>query len=184
MYHFSTRRIGRFLSLPIIAVGVLAGTAPGHAQQIVYEPINPSFGGDSFNSAHLLGIANAQNDYSDPNRPSTQNSQTDLFLRQLQSRLLSSLANQVSEAIFGENPQDSGTITFGDQVIEFNRGLESVQLVITDNLTGSRTEIEIPILLTTQGTTATTSGGASLAELLGAQSSLAGTPLADVGGSQ
>lgn len=129
----------------LVAVGAMVLTPlTASAQEMVYKPINPSFGGDPFNSSHLLSIANAQNDYKAPAASSS--SATDLFIRQLQSRLLSSLASQVSDAIFGENPQDSGTVVFGDQVISFERGLESVQLVIVDNATGSRTEIEIPLL--------------------------------------
>lgn len=116
------------------------------AQELVYTPVNPSFGGDSFNSAHLIGIANAQNDYKDPESKTGGNTQVDQFLRQLQSRLLSSLAAQVNDAIFGENPQDSGTITFGDQTITFVRLLESVALTITDSTTGAVTEISIPLL--------------------------------------
>lgn len=139
------------------AVAILAATGlAAAAQELVYKPVNPSFGGDSFNSAHLLGIANAQNDYKDPNAPTTGNSQVDQFLRQLQSRLLSSLAGQVNDAIFGDNPQQSGTITFGDQVITFVRLLDSVSLTITDNTTGAVTEISIPLL--GQTTTAGTSG--------------------------
>lgn len=122
------------------------------AQELVYTPVNPSFGGDSFNSAHLLGIANAQNDYKDPESTTGGNTQADQFLRQLQSRLLSSLAAQVNDAIFGENPQDSGTITFGDQTITFVRLLDSVALTITDSTTGAVTEISIPLLdQTSQG---------------------------------
>ena len=122
------------------------------AQELVYTPVNPSFGGDSFNSAHLLGIANAQNDYKDPESKTGGNTQVDQFLRQLQSRLLSSLAAQVNDAIFGENPQDSGTITFGDQTITFVRLIDSVSLTITDSTTGAVTEISIPLLgQTSQG---------------------------------
>lgn len=122
-----------------------------NTQELVYEPVNPSFGGDSFNSSHLLAIANSQNDYDDPDRANAGSTQSEQFLRQLQSRLLSSLAGQVNEAIFGENPQDQGTVVFGDQVIEFYRGLDSVVLTITDNATGSVTEIEIPLMLSGGG---------------------------------
>ena len=116
------------------------------AQDIVYEPINPSFGGNPFNSAHLLGIANAQNDFRDP-RSQTTNSQADIFARQLQSRLLSALSSQIVSAIFGENPQERGTIRFGGQTIEFVRGLESVTLTITNDDTGEVTVIEIPTFI-------------------------------------
>jgi curli production assembly/transport component CsgF len=146
------------------AVAILAATGlAAAAQELVYKPVNPSFGGDSFNSAHLLGIANAQNDYKDPNAPTTGNSQVDQFLRQLQSRLLSSLAGQVNDAIFGDNPQQSGTITFGDQVITFVRLLDSVSLTITDNTTGAVTEISIPLL----GQTTTTGTSGQILGLLG-----------------
>jgi len=120
-----------------------------NAQGFVYTPNNPSFGGSAFNSSHLIGVANAQNKYKDPAIVDRQNaSATDLFVSQLQSRLLSGLAAQVSEAIFGENPQESGKIVFGDQTITYNRGVENVFLVIEDNVQGTRTEIEIPVLTT------------------------------------
>lgn len=135
-----------FAAVALSATGLTAS-----AQELVYTPVNPSFGGDSFNSAHLLGIANAQNDYKDPDSTTTGNSQVDQFLRQLQSRLLSSLAAQVNDAIFGENPQESGTITFGDQTITFVRLVDSVSLTIIDNTTGSITEISIPLLAGTAG---------------------------------
>ncbi|MFN3912315.1 curli assembly protein CsgF [Hyphomonas sp.] len=130
----------------LVAAALGLAGFPASAQELVYTPVNPSFGGDSFNSSHLLGIANAQNDYKDPDAQTTGNSQIDQFLRQLQSRLLSSLAAQVNDAIFGENPQESGTITFGDQTITFVRLLDSVSLTITDTATGAVTEISIPLL--------------------------------------
>lgn len=139
-----------------LAAAALSATGlTASAQELVYTPVNPSFGGDSFNSAHLLGIANAQNDYKDPDSKTDGNSQVDQFLRQLQSRLLSSLAAQVNDAIFGENPQESGTITFGDQTITFVRLVDSVSLTIIDNTTGAVTEISIPLL---EGTTGDPSG--------------------------
>lgn len=128
----------------LAACAVLMPTA-GHAQDIVYTPANPSFGGNPFNSAHLLGIASAQNKYKDPNAV-TSTDPAQQFLRTLQSRLLSSLATQITDIIFGENAQDSGLIQFGDQEISFVRGLDSVTLTITNNADGSVTEIVIPLL--------------------------------------
>ncbi len=122
--------------------GLLAGAPGAAAQDLVHTPINPSFGGNPFNSAHLLGLANAQNTYEDPNRVNTQ-SQANQFSRQLQSRLLSALASQVTDAIFGDNPQERGRFVFGGQTIEFVRGLDSVVLTITD-ADGTITVIEIP----------------------------------------
>src|SRR5690554_2424582 len=127
---------------------VLAATlaTPAAAQDIVYRPIDPSFGGNPFNSAHLLGIANAQNDYRDPTTRQS-NSQADIFARQLQSRLLSALSSQIVNAIFGENPQESGTISFGGQTINFVRSLTEVTLNISDDQTGEVKTIVIPTFI-------------------------------------
>jgi curli production assembly/transport component CsgF len=124
--------------------------SPAMAQDITYQPIDPSFGGNPFNSAHLLGIANAQNDYKDP-KATTSNSQADIFARQLQSRLLSALSSQIVDAIFGDNPQQSGTITFGGQTIRFDRGLTEVTLTITDDTTGEVTTIVVPTFVDVGG---------------------------------
>jgi curli production assembly/transport component CsgF len=39
---------------------VLAIATSANAQDLTYTPINPSFGGNAFNSSHLLGVAGAQ----------------------------------------------------------------------------------------------------------------------------
>lgn len=127
-------------------VSALALTGAAHAQELVYTPVNPSFGGNPFNSAHLLGIANAQNDTDAPaTGSSSRDAQADLFVRQLQSRLLSGLAGEVTNAIFGDDPQESGRIVFGSQTIEFFRGLDSITLNIFDADLGTTTEIVIPL---------------------------------------
>jgi curli production assembly/transport component CsgF len=120
--------------------------APVLAQDIVHEPISPTFGGNPFNSNHILGIANAQNKTTDPNSRTT-STEADIFARQLQSRLLSALSSQVVDAIFGENPQDQGTITFGGQTIEFFRSLDSVTLIIRNDETGEETRIVVPLFV-------------------------------------
>ena len=65
----------------------------------------------------------------------------------MQSRLLSALSSQVVDAIFGDNPQESGTISFGGQTIEFFRSLDSVTLVITNDDTGEETRIVVPLFV-------------------------------------
>ena len=120
--------------------------SPLAAQDVVYTPISPTFGGNPFNSGHVLGVANANNDTRDP-RAASNNSQADIFARQLQSRLLSALPSQIVDAIFGENPQESGTISFGGQTIEFFRSLENVTLIIRDDTTGEETRIVVPLFI-------------------------------------
>jgi curli production assembly/transport component CsgF len=131
--------------LTTAAITALCGAPRALAQELTFEFNNPSFGGNPFNSAHLLGIASAQNKYKDPDAidrddPAAQ------FVRTLQSRLLSAVASQITDLIFGENAQDSGLIRFGDQEISFVRGVDGVTLTITNLLDGSVTEIVVPLL--------------------------------------
>jgi curli production assembly/transport component CsgF len=57
-------RVSHYIVAGTILLVSLNGAAA--AGQLTYRPINPSFGGDPFNSAHLLGIANANDRYKDP----------------------------------------------------------------------------------------------------------------------
>lgn len=120
--------------------------SPLAAQDVVYRPISPTFGGNPFNSNHVLGVANANNNTRDPRATNT-NSQADIFARQLQSRLLSALSSQIVDAIFGDNPQESGTISFGGQTIEFFRSLDEVTLTIRNDETGEETRIVVPLFI-------------------------------------
>ena len=126
-------------------VGLSVTPIPAASSELVYTPINPSFGGNPFNSAHLLGVATAQSKYKDPTALNSSDPASQ-FLRTLQSRLLSSLATQITDVIFGDNAQQSGLIRFGDQEISFVRGIDSVTLTITNNADGSVTDIVVPLL--------------------------------------
>lgn len=112
---------------------------------MIYKPINPSFGGDSYNSNHLQGLAASQNQHKEKTASSSQ-STSERFLSMLQSRLYSALASQVADAIFGPDAQQSGTLVFDNQQISFlNTGTE-IHLTVTDANTGEITTIVIPTL--------------------------------------
>jgi curli production assembly/transport component CsgF len=114
---------------------------------MIYTPVNPSFGGSSFNSTHLQSLATTQKQF-EKSSASSSRSGSDRFISMLQSRLYSSLASQVANAIFGEDAQPNGTIIFDDQQISFvNTGTE-IQLSVTDFGNGQVTNIVIPTLVT------------------------------------
>ena len=142
----------------VLIIGCAASSA--YAADLVYTPVNPSFGGNPLNSSHLLSIASAQKTATAYDAPkptdttgsggsggSTSQSYADLFVQQLQGRLLSALASQVTDAIFGENPQDHGTVTFGDTTVVFDNSGTEITLTITDATTGTVTVITVPQLV-------------------------------------
>lgn len=145
----------------ISVLALLSGAAS--AQDLTFQFINPSFGGSPGNSAHLLGLANAQRTATardaDDGRGGAlgggtgaddgRDTRADLFVRQLEGRLLSALSAEVTQAIFGENQQDSGTVEFGDTTITFDRTPEAITLNIIDALDGTSTTITVPQLVTT-----------------------------------
>lgn len=125
------------------AVAACAASAPAGAQQYVYTPVNPSFGGNPFNSSHLLALANSQNQFLAKQQTYQAPTQAEQFASQLQSTILAGVAQQVSNAIFGNNPQQSGTISFGGTTVNFTRGLGTITIVITDPK-GVSTQIVVP----------------------------------------
>ncbi len=125
---------------------LMAGAAS--AQQLTYTPINPTFGGNPFNSSHLLALANAQNQFLPKATTATGETQAQQFASQLQSTILAGVSQQISNAIFGNNPQQSGTISFGGTTVSFARGLSNVTINITDPQ-GVTTQIVVPTFVTT-----------------------------------
>src|SRR5262249_18283340 len=130
-------RIKAALACAGLVLGLASST---QAQQLVYTPINPMFGGNPANASQLETDANTQN----PFKATASNAnltQSQLFAQQLQSQLLADLANQVSQAIFGPNAQQSGTFSFGGESVTFTRSLGEISVTITDP-TGSQTTIQ------------------------------------------
>ena len=128
---------------------------PANGQDLIYAPLNPRFGGSPLNSQHLLATANAQRSATASDAPSRDamsslervgRTDAELFLSQLQGRLLSQLAAQVTNAIFGgDDPNREGEVIFGDTTVRFERTLTAINLTIFDGVT--TTEISVPQLV-------------------------------------
>lgn len=123
-------------------LGVLAGalllSAGASATELVYTPINPSFGGSPLNGSWLLGSAQAQNDYKDPDAPdrsASRLSALDRFTSQLESRLLSDLLVNVGNG-------ETGSLTTEDFIVDVTENdLGDLVIVITDRATGETSEV-------------------------------------------
>ena len=63
----------------IIALMIICNVTTFQAQQFVYKPTNPAFGGDTFNYNWLLSSAAAQNQFKDTGATSSSTSTLDSF---------------------------------------------------------------------------------------------------------
>lgn len=110
------------------------------ATELVYTPVNPSFGGSPLNGAWLLGNAQAQNDTKDPDaidRSSlTGTSTLDRFTSQLESRLLSNLLNKMDDP-------NGGSLVTDDFIVNVVNLDGNLTVEITDRLTGEVSEIVV-----------------------------------------
>ncbi|ART83123.1 curli production assembly protein CsgF [Oceanisphaera profunda] len=113
-------------------------TSAIQASELVYTPINPTFGGSPLNGSFLLGNAQAQNKYKDPDLEDRVRNNTptalERFTSQLESRLLSQLLTNIQTGQTGSLTTDAFTINLQD-----NDGV--LTIVITDRLTGEVSEI-------------------------------------------
>lgn len=115
----------------------------GFSQQLTYQPINPAFGGDTFNYQWLLSSANAQNSFKDPSADRDDRSTLGQFADNLNRQLL----NQLSRGLFDDQlgtGLEEGTFTFGSLALEIFETLEGLVINILDTNTGEQTQIVIP----------------------------------------
>lgn len=131
----------------IFAFIVLLGSATVQAQDFVYKPKNPAFGGDTFNYQWLLNSAESQNLLDNPDTGiSSFNSNTSLedFTENLNRQLLSQISRQIATNQFGENGLEEGSYTVGAFQIDVNNTTDGLSVTILDTSLGEQTQIIIP----------------------------------------
>lgn len=126
-----------------ILLFTLVGWTLASAQDFVYQPINPAFGGNVLNYGWLLNSANAQNPFSDDQE---EENTLDQFTESLNQQLLNQLSRDLISDQFGEEGLTVGTYQFGDFQIDIAPGLNGLVINITDFATGGQTSITIPYL--------------------------------------
>jgi len=118
------------------------------AEQIVYTPVNPNFGGNPNNASGLLAGANAQNNYKDPAAVNALAKLTPLqqFNQNLQQFVLNRIAASVTGTIIGANGAlVPGTITTTDFTIVVAQPVANGPLTVTttDRNTGQTTFFQV-----------------------------------------
>ncbi|MDD3319956.1 MAG: curli assembly protein CsgF [Paludibacter sp.] len=120
-----------------------------YAQDFVYQPKNPAFGGSPYNYSWLLSSAQAQNDTEDVSTTSDTYSNyysdpLESFSESLNQQILSQLSKQIVSEQFGEDALNAGTYVLGDYQIVIGNLSSGMNITITDSGTGSTTTVSIP----------------------------------------
>jgi curli production assembly/transport component CsgF len=114
------------------------------AQNFVYQPINPAFGGNYLNYSWLLSSAQLQNKYEE--KSSQERTTRDPLLDfedNLNRQILSQLSRSLMLNYFGEGFKQ-GQYNVGNYEIEIAPALGGVAIEILDTNTGDKTTVSVP----------------------------------------
>ncbi|SHK46424.1 curli production assembly/transport component CsgF [Chryseobacterium polytrichastri] len=130
----------------ILILTFIAGIFLGKSQQLVYKPINPAFGGDTFNYQWLLSSANAQNQFDDKSNNSLLKNvnSVDSFGQSLNRQVLSELSRKLFQDQFGEGSVKPGNYLFGSLYLQVTTTAQGLLINILDTSNGDQSEIVIP----------------------------------------
>ncbi|MCA0948903.1 curli assembly protein CsgF [Shewanella chilikensis] len=123
------------LRMLIVAGALLAFS--GQATELVYTPINPSFGGNPLNGSFLLSKAQAQNDNQ---AAGNEKDFVTRFKESLERNIINSITRGVADGEITDGVYDTG-----DYRVEVASTGNGVMLTITNLLSGEVTVIEMPI---------------------------------------
>lgn len=115
------------------------------ATQLIWGPINPSFGGSPFNGAWLMASAQAQNRITEPYDYSRwYKDPLETFEQDLQRQVLSRLARKLVDGAFGEESLEAGHYDLMGYIIDVVPGPDCIAVVIIDSTTGEEIRVEVP----------------------------------------
>lgn len=133
----------------VFATGLIAAlflnVSAATAQEMVYRPLNPAFGGNPGNYGWMLNSANTQNLHEETRESGFQRDPLADFQNSLQRQVLSQLTRDIVRREFGEGEDiEEQRFEFGEFNIEVNPATDGVQIRIFNILTGDETSVTIP----------------------------------------
>lgn len=115
-----------------------------NAQDFVYKPINPAFGGDTFNYNWLLSSAQEQNQYDEASSNNPFGSGIDNFEENLNRQVLSLLSRQLVSDAFGDGTLQDGVYSIGSYEIEVSSNTSGINIYLFNTDDGSETTVSVP----------------------------------------
>lgn len=117
------------------------------ASELVYTPINPSFGGSPLNGSMLLNKAQSQNKHKAPLNEKTY---AEKFQESLERAYINRMVREITDLAFGETTDNSifeqdSIFMSGDYEIQvLTSGVDVITVQITNTVTGEVVVMEVP----------------------------------------
>ncbi len=138
----------RILMKSALPVMVCYFLIPNHAeaQDFRFQFKNPGFGGHPSNVQYFMNTAEAQKrDFEGDEADRFRRDPMQDFQQNFQRQMLSQLSRDLVRGEFsGVDLSSEGVYDLGDFTIEVMPGLDEIAIEITDQLSGERTQVEIP----------------------------------------
>jgi curli production assembly/transport component CsgF len=132
----------------LLITGLLLFLMPlaANAQEFIYRPVNPAFGGNYLNYQWMLSSAQLQSDFKEEpvSRDLYRRDALEDFQQSLNRQILNQISRQIMATQFGEGVLGEGSYIFGTFEIEVMPGADGLIIYILDNSTGNETTITIP----------------------------------------
>jgi curli production assembly/transport component CsgF len=131
----------------IFSSWMLLFSAHAISTELVYTPINPSFGGSPLNGAMLLNKAQSQNKH---RAPVSEKTYAEKFQESLERAYINRMVREITDLAFGEGVEDSmfnqdSIFMSGDYEIQIlTSGSDSITVQITNTVTGEVVVVEVP----------------------------------------
>lgn len=132
-----------------VVAGMLLATGLGQASELVYNPINPSFGGNPMYGSYLLGSAQATSKHEDKGgqgngSPFASQTPLEQFNETLERSILSQLASAATSQVLQNGKFVPGVMeTEGFRVNVIDLGGGNLKVVTTDKLSGAQNEFQV-----------------------------------------
>lgn len=125
-----------------------------YATELDFAFKSPSFSGIGYSShvqtientetSRKQAIAAAKLQAAKDAAAEAKNTNLQKFLNNFESRVYAQLSTQLVNNLFGENPQNSGTVSIEGNTIQYTKTADMVDLIVTD-ANGNLTQVQIPI---------------------------------------
>lgn len=143
------KNLKQLLILSIVTLAANSANA-----QLAFTFRSPAFNGVGY-SSHVQTIENTERvrqDAIDAQRlqaakdaaAAASNTNLSKFLNNFESRVYAQLSSQLVNSLFGENPQNSGTVVVQGNTIKYSKTSDEINLTVTAQ-DGSVTQIIIPV---------------------------------------